>query len=80
MTWRTDQSDYDTMEIILADMRSNGWRVAIHNDYDLAGSTRTFWLFTHFSGAWAKGESYMDQNALAIARAQAQQRKVHDEK
>jgi hypothetical protein len=73
--WREDLSDHDPIWLLLADMRAAGWRVAVHNDYEGAdGWLMTFWLFTHPNGFWAKGEAVDDQQALIIARRQAQQR------
>lgn len=45
-------------------LRDAGWAVAIHNDYWLNGTRRTFWLFTHRSGKWIKGEGNTDMDAL----------------
>lgn len=49
----------------LATLRSKGWSVAVHNDYRLDGVSYTFWLFTHPSGRWVKGEGSTDEEALA---------------
>jgi hypothetical protein len=46
-------------------LRERGWRVAVHNDYALRGKSMTFWLFTHASGHWIKGEGETDTDALA---------------
>jgi hypothetical protein len=48
---------------ILTDIRAQGWRVAVHNDYRLRGQDWTFWLFTkeHFA---VKGEGINDVEAL----------------
>ena len=47
-------------------LRSNGWSVAIHNDYRQDGERRTFWLFTHGGdrGLYVKGEASTDEAAL----------------
>lgn len=37
-------------------LRKSGWRVGVHNDYKLDGEDRTFWLLTHPSGRYVKGE------------------------
>lgn len=52
----------------LADLRENGWSVAIHNDYRQDGRAMTFWLFTHEDGRWLKGEGASDEDALALVR------------
>jgi len=52
---------------ILARLRANGWTVAVHNDYRLGGAPMTFWLFTHSSGVWTKGEGSTDREALIEA-------------
>lgn len=62
---------------ILAQMRSEGWTVAVHNDYELDRKPMTFWLFTHPSGVWAKGEGWTDYDALLCAQSQADQRMRH---
>lgn len=51
---------------ILNGLRSNGWMVAVHNDYRLNGQLMTFWLFTHPNGRWIKGEGVSDADALTI--------------
>jgi hypothetical protein len=58
----------------LARLRRAGWMVAVHNDYNLNGKKHTFWLFTHKSGIWCKGEGRSDRRALVIAEAQAKER------
>ena len=60
------------MSEILARLRESGWSVAVHNDYRLNGQSRTFWLLTHSSGVWAKGEGTTDEEALASAEVQAE--------
>jgi FAD/FMN-containing dehydrogenase len=45
-------------------LREAGWMVAVHNDYRLNGEPHTFWLFTHPSGRWIKGEGRTDEIAL----------------
>lgn len=62
------------MIAILEELRASGWTVAVHNDYRLGGKPMTFWLFTHHSGVWAKGEGSTDEEALAAARQQATER------
>jgi hypothetical protein len=44
--------------------------VAVHNDYRLRGETFTFYLFTHKSGLWAKGEGRSDLEAIEDAQVQ----------
>lgn len=48
---------------LLTQLRENGWVVAIHNDYKLAGDHRTFWGFTK-GERWLKGEGNNDVKAL----------------
>lgn len=52
------------MEYILNNLRAAGWTVAVHNDYRLAGTPMTFWLLTHESGLYVKGEGKTDLDAL----------------
>ena len=54
--------------------RQAGWSVAVHNDYRLYGQVWMFWLFTHPSGIWAKGEGRSYAQALAAALEQARER------
>jgi hypothetical protein len=53
------------VEAILRRLRAAGWRVAVHNDYRLRGRHFTFWLLTHGSGRFVKGEGRTDAEALA---------------
>lgn len=57
----------DTVE----SLRAAGWAVAVHNDYRQDGEPRTFWLFTHPTGRWIKGEGRTDAEALAQCAALA---------
>ncbi len=57
----------------LDDLRAKGWMVAVHNDYRLNGKPYTFWLFTHPSGRWIKGEGETDAQAIADASSQIAQ-------
>lgn len=50
---------------VLNELRAQGWTVAVHNDYRLGGEPHTFWLLTHPSGRWIKGEGRTDDEALA---------------
>lgn len=61
----------DTLDRI----RKAGWSVAVHNDYKLSGKAHTFWLFTHPSGVWAKGEGQSDEQALVEAEKQMKTRR-----
>jgi len=58
----------------LEKLRKAGWSVAVHNDYRLNGWPHTFWLFTHPSGWWAKGEGLSDAEATHKAWKQARER------
>jgi hypothetical protein len=55
----------------LARLRSLGWSVAVHNDYKINGLPMTFWLLTHPSGRWVKGEAASDEEALEECLANA---------
>ena len=52
-------------------LREDGWAVAVHNDYRVNGEPHTFWLFTHPSGHWLKGEGKTDGVALRSCVVQA---------
>lgn len=60
-----------TMQATLYNLRRAGWRVAVHNDYMQDGRLQTFWLMTHQSGIFLKGEGLTDEEALAKIDAQA---------
>lgn len=50
---------------IVDDLRSRGWRVAVHNDYMFYGKLHTFWLFTNIEQRrFIKGEAKTDFDAL----------------
>lgn len=53
------------------ELRSQGWAVAVHNDYWLDGERHTFWLFTHRNGRWVKGEGKTDAEAISKAMKDA---------
>lgn len=59
------------MEKLLHELRSNSWRVAVHNDYHLNGARMSFWLMTHPSGLYLKGEGWTDLEALQQIEEQA---------
>lgn len=65
---------HTSVDSTLARLRAGDWQVAVHNDYRIAGKARTFWLFTHPSGVWAKGEGATDREALVEAERQAAER------
>lgn len=54
---------------LLRALRTNGWSVAVHNDYYVntipePRGFRTFWLLTHREGFYVKGEGASDLLAL----------------
>jgi hypothetical protein len=57
------------------DIRSNGWAVAVHNDYRLYGENYTFWLFTK-DGMCVKGEGLSDTEALNQVREAIKERGI----
>ena len=59
------------MEQIIAQLREDGWRVGVHNDYRLNNADHTFWLWTHGSGLFVKGEGRTDIEALRIVASEA---------
>lgn len=75
--WRMRSGEVSSMKEILGDeteltkllkeIRGAGWSVAVHNDYRQGGRAYTFWLFTHSSGRWLKGEGATDVEAIANA-------------
>ena len=77
-----DEDDHQSRSVskALSRLRKAGWMVAVHNDYNLNGKKHTFWLFTHRSGVWAKGEGRTDRRALAAAEAQVAEREKLMEK
>lgn len=67
-------STISTMPLRLHALRAAGWTVACHNDYRQHGWAHTFWLLTHPSGVWAKGEGQTDESALIKAEIMANAR------
>jgi hypothetical protein len=65
------------LEELLELFRANGWSIAAHNDYQQDKKYYTFYLFTHSTGIWCKGEAEDDLTALAQAWQQARQRLFH---
>lgn len=65
------KQDADTVSGLLDRLRASGWRVAVHNDYQFEGQLFTFYLFTHASGLWLKGEARSDLEALQEVARQA---------
>jgi len=61
-----------SLEEMLEDIRMRGWRVGVHNDYRLNSEDWTFWLFTHYSGRFVKGEGKSDKKALEAVLLQLQ--------
>lgn len=59
------------MEELLFNLRNDGWHVGIHNDYAIDGRAMTFWLMTHPSGLFVKGEAATDLGALRICALEA---------
>jgi cell division protein FtsB len=57
---------------LLAELRADGWEVAVHNDYRQDGQPHTFWLFTRGDRRWIKGEGTTDEFALRAALAESQ--------
>lgn len=55
----------ENLSDMLHDLRAAGWTVAVHNDYRQQGELHTFWLFTHPSGKYLKGEGRSDEEAVA---------------
>lgn len=58
---------------LLADLRESGWMVAVHNDYRVVDELMTFWLLTHPSGIFVKGEGATDYEALTQCANAARQ-------
>lgn len=56
---------------LLTELRSAGWFVGVHNDYVLDGIRKTFWLLTHPTGLYVKGEGDTDMEALRMCAEQA---------
>ena len=68
----TDIHEQDELSLL----RSRGWSVAVHNDYRLSGNRYTFWLLTHPSGRWVKGEGETDRMALLECQRQIDRRSL----
>lgn len=61
---------------LLTDLRRAGWKVAVHNDYSYKGQVFTFWLFTHGTGVFVKGEGATDLDALRDCISEIKRRKL----
>lgn len=62
---------------LLKQLRDAGWRVAIHNDYEIeqsgySGRLMTRWLFTHPNGEYVTGEASTDLGALRLCAIKAE--------
>jgi hypothetical protein len=57
--------------------RDKDWSIAVHNDYMKDGHRHTFYLFTHPSGIFAKGEGLGDLIALENMMTEAISRNSH---
>lgn len=68
-------NDEKSVEACLSQLHVNGWRVAIHNDYEQDGKLYTFWLLTNRDiGIFVKGEGASNESALAAAVQEANER------
>lgn len=56
-----------------ADLRGEGWTIAVHNDYRQDNEPHTFWLFTR-GNECVKGEGRTDAEALDQIRAELERR------
>lgn len=59
---------------LLSDLRRAGWRVAVHNDYTYKSTLFTFWLFTHSTGVFVRGEAATDLEALRTVVSEIKRR------
>jgi hypothetical protein len=59
--------DDQCLGFYIRQLHAGGWRVAVHNDYRQDGAEMTFWLFTHPTGRWIKGEGASDLEAVRAA-------------
>lgn len=64
---------------LLDQIRGAGWSVAVHNDYRQGGKGWTFWLFTHSSGKYVKGEAHTDRGALQQVWSEIEREPATDE-
>lgn len=60
-----------SLEYMLTLLRDAGWMAAAHNDSIHDNVFHTFWLFTHQSGRFLKGEGRTDHEAVSLILAQA---------
>jgi hypothetical protein len=64
---KPDQS----IESTLGELRSRGWEVAAHHEFETHGVLRTFWLFTHKCGRCIKAEGAARSEVLVLQVALA---------
>lgn len=62
-------------EVLLSNLRTMGWMVAVHNDYRLDGERYTFWLLTRDNEELMQGEGLTDLEALRSALSDYRKRK-----
>jgi hypothetical protein len=53
----------------LDELRSKGWQVAAHHEFEMHKQLRTFWLFTHPCGRWIKAEGAASSEVLVLQLA-----------
>jgi len=58
-----------SLESTLGELRSKGWRVAAHYEFELNNQMRTYWLFTHACGRWIKAEGAASSEVLVLQLA-----------
>ncbi len=64
-----EESSDQSLESTLSELRSKGWRVAAHYDFELNKQLRTAWLFTHSCGRWIKAEGAASSEVLVLQLA-----------
>jgi hypothetical protein len=62
---KSNQSLASTLE----ELRSKGWQVAAHHEFERHKQLRTFWLFTHPCGRWIKAEGAAASEVLVLQLA-----------
>ena len=58
-----------SLDSTLGELRSKGWRVAAHYEFDLNHQLRTFWLFIHPCNQCIKAEGAASSEVLVLQLA-----------
>jgi hypothetical protein len=64
-----EQEPNQSLDSTLAELRSKGWRVAAHHEFELNNQLRTVWLFMHPCNQCIKAEGDVSHEVLVLQLA-----------